>query len=77
MPLTVWLSWMVMSLNVFGITIQLELDGYAVDRLRHNYPFILDGYAFECLQDNHSTWMVINAFQNVIATTIAQPNSKS
>jgi hypothetical protein len=35
---------MVMSLTVFGITIQLIVDGYAV----------------ECLRHNHSTWMVMS-----------------
>jgi hypothetical protein len=34
---------MVMSLTVFGIIIQLNLDGYAVHCLRHS----------------HSTWMVM------------------
>jgi uncharacterized membrane protein len=54
-------TWMVMALNVigitnqpltvFGITIQLELDGYGI----------------ECHRHNHSTWMIM--VLNVIGIT--------
>jgi hypothetical protein len=48
-----------MSLAVFGITIQLELDGYAVDCFGITIQLELDGYAVDCLRHNHLTWMVM------------------
>jgi hypothetical protein len=57
---------MVMPLNVFGIVIQLEFGGYAVDCLRRTMLMPLnvfgiiiqlefDGYAVDCFRHNHST----------------------
>jgi hypothetical protein len=58
---------MVMPLTVFGITIQLTVDGYAVGCLWHNHStwmvmsltvfgitiqLTVDGYAVECLRHN-------------------------